>query len=107
MKKLLTMAVTTLLISSTAFASMVTSTSTLNTKDFDTKTQAYEAGFILADSLSNKTDFQLQKDLRVLDGSDVSINNVEVKVTELATDPNTISYRAELEVNYSYDSNDS
>ncbi|WP_413283637.1 DUF3316 domain-containing protein [Vibrio sp. MA40-2] len=107
MKKIITTAIAALLISSTAFAGAVTSTSTLKTASFDSKAQAYEAAFELADSINDKTDNQLQKDLHVLNGSGVSVNNVEVNVEEFATDRNDIGYRAILEVNYSYDSSDS
>ncbi|WP_413283641.1 hypothetical protein [Vibrio sp. MA40-2] len=45
--------------------------------------------------------------MHVLNGSGVSVNDVEVNVEEFATDRNDIGYRAILEVNYSYDSSDS
>lgn len=106
MKKFITAALITV-ISSTAFAGTMSSHSTIKTEGYQDKAQAYEAGYNLADTLSEKSSHQLGYELNVVDGSNVSLTDVEFSVEEFAKARGEIEYRAVLDVEYSYDRDDS
>lgn len=107
MKKLLTLSIG-LLVASSAFASVHTThnETTLFTPTFETKAQAYDAGFDISESLSAMTENQLRHELPAFADSGVrklALDTTEVTVEEIAVNRGDIQYRATVDVNYHYD----
>ena len=111
MKSLLVIAATTLLLSSATFASTVEQESNSNfaTATYQTKAEAFDAGFDIVDNLKTMTESQLRHKLSLFGEdfvSDITINGSEVTVTELATSPGDIQYKALVNVDYNYSANE-
>jgi hypothetical protein len=111
MKKL-TLLMTTLLLSTSVFAS----TQTVNeerhfqTNTFTEKSQAYTAGFDYLDSINNLSQKELRNKLVAINPSpvsDIKIDDAKVYVNEFAEDRGQIAYRAVVDVNYHYQAHES
>jgi hypothetical protein len=105
MKKLITIAAATLVMSSTAFAqTVVHNHSKFETASFATQDAAINAGHDVADSLASLSSFELSKKLNT-HGDDikhVKVNDVEVAVQPFSASRGQIAYRAVVEVKYQY-----
>jgi hypothetical protein len=111
MKSLLVITATTLLLSSAAFASTVEQESNTNfaTATYQTKAEAFDAGFDIVDNLKTMTNSELRNKLSLYGEdfvTDITINGSEVTVTELATSPGNIQYKALVNVDYNYTANE-
>ena len=107
MKKLMAITLSTLLLSTSVFASTVNIDKTTNfkTKTYQTKASAYEAGFDLVDDLSQMNANQLRQKLPTFTDQFVrklGIDSTKVTVTEFAINRDQINYSAVVNVNYHY-----
>ncbi|MFC1235264.1 DUF3316 domain-containing protein [Vibrio sp. F74] len=108
MKKLI--AITAgLLFASSAFASVHTTynETSVSTANFQTKAEAFDAGFDITDSLQAMTQNQLRSELPTIAESNVrnvALEGTEVKVEEVAVARGDVQYRAVIAVDYSFDS---
>jgi len=112
MKKLLTIAAASILLSSTAFASTVIeeSNSHFSTGTYQTKADAYNAGFDIVDNLKTMTNGELRKELSLYDegfARDITINSSKVTVSEYSNAPGEVNYKALVNVDYNYKANES
>ena len=112
MKKLIAITLSTLLLSTSVFASAVNVNKTTNfeTKTYQTKASAYEAGFELVDNLSQMNANQLRQKLPTFSDQSVrkiGIDNTKVTVTEFAMNRDQINYSAVVNVNYHYNAEES
>ena len=108
MKKRIAITLSTLLLSTSVFASTVNIDKTTNfeTKTYQTKASAYEAGFELVDNLSQMNANQLRQKLPTFTDQfvrKVGIDNTKVTVTEFAINRDQINYSAVVKVDYHYD----
>lgn len=107
MKSLLTIITTSLLISSTAFASMVNqeSQSNFTTATYQSKAEAYDAGFEIVNNLKTMSDKELRKEFSLYNErfvKNITINNAEVTISEFATSPGNVEYKALVNVDFNY-----
>ncbi|PCD86664.1 hypothetical protein VME0621_04647 [Vibrio mediterranei] len=110
MKKLLTIT-SLVLVSGSVFAGSDLGNTEIRTSAFDSKQQAYEAGYDLVKDLKAMPHGELAHELK-LNGHDtefnsIELNNTEIVVQELAEKQGVIKYRAVVDVNYQYDAKDS
>jgi len=108
MKKIITLTAG-LLVASSAFASVHTTynETTLFTPSFETKTEAFNAGFDITESLSAMTENQLRSKLPAFTETGIrnlDLDNTEVQVEEFAVTRDEIQYRAAINVSYHFDS---
>ncbi|EGQ7756488.1 DUF3316 domain-containing protein [Vibrio vulnificus] len=107
MKKTILLA-TTLMLSSTAFASVETQIgeTSLHTDTFASKQAAYDAGLMKAQELRAMTPTELTHELSVFSQRPVydslKISDIEVKVEEFAKESGKVAYRAIVDVDYQY-----
>lgn len=107
MKKLITLTAG-LLVASSAFASVQTTynETSIFTQSYETKAEAYDAGFDVTDSLSAMTETQLRSELPSFADStirNIEIDGSEVKIEEFAAARGDVQYRAVVDVNYHFD----
>jgi opacity protein-like surface antigen len=107
MKKLLMIITASVLLSSASFASTVTQEShkSFSTATYQSKAEAYDAGFKMVENFNTMTNQELYKTFS-LNGerfvSDININGTKVTVDEFATSPGEINYKANVDVDYDY-----
>ncbi|NIY92923.1 DUF3316 domain-containing protein [Vibrio diazotrophicus] len=106
MNKLMTVAAG-LLLSTSAFASNVTlhNDTTVMTSSFATKAEALDAGFNVAQNLSDMSQNELRIQLPVdayQNVNNINIDNTEVKVEEFALVRGEVQYRAVVNVGYHF-----
>lgn len=107
MKKLLALVATSLVLSTSVFASATSTGNTeIRTDGYSTKAQAYEAGFDVAEDLKTASPAELTFKLPQHDVSNPSINSVEVSLEEFSAARGDISYRAVVDVDYTYSHHD-
>ena len=110
MKKLITIAAA-LLFTSAAFANNVTihkNTKLVSTL-YDTKTEAFNAGFDIADNLENVSQKELRNKFAIISqnrATNINISDKIVKTQELAKNRGDIKYRAIVKVNYNFETRD-
>lgn len=107
MKKLLTITAASLLLSSAAFASdvIMDNTAHFTTDSYQTKTEAFNAGFDITDNLTSITQTELLKKLPHFGDElvhDIAIDDTNVTIEEYATSRDHISFRAIVNVDYHY-----
>lgn len=111
MKKLIAFAAATLLTSSViAGTHTVYDHNNLHTGSFASKSEAYEAGFDIAEQVSGMSQSQLRSKLRFTDGNlvrNIKVDNTKVTVEEFAESRGKISYRATVNVAYTYKARES
>lgn len=75
---------------------------------FETKAEAYQAGFDIQNNLASMNDRELKDNLSTQSVvvRSIKVDSTKVEVQELADASNNIMYRAVLDVDYSYDYND-
>lgn len=110
MKTLLTLTAG-LLVASSAFASVQTSynETSIFTQTFETKADAFNAGFDVTDSLSAMSQHQLRSELPLF--ADNAVRNIEIDATEVTVEEfavarGDVQYRAIVDVNYHFDANE-
>ncbi|MCL9776422.1 DUF3316 domain-containing protein [Vibrio methylphosphonaticus] len=110
MKKRLVVACVALM-SGSVFAGSDIGNSHLETEAFQSKQQAYEAGYQLVDELNEMTNGALAHQLHLNAHSDniqdIELKNTEVSVHEYSEKQGVIKYRAQVNVSYEYDAKDS
>ncbi|WP_165313576.1 DUF3316 domain-containing protein [Vibrio ziniensis] len=111
MNKLITVAAG-LLLTSSAFASNVTisQSSSLKTGMYESKSEAYAAGFDLSDSIAGMDKSQLKNNLSLWaynTVSDITIENSDVVIQETATSRGNIGYRAIVNLHYTFKTRES
>lgn len=106
MKKLLTIAATGLVLSTSVFAgyNTVQNETEILSKGYTTQTQAYEAGFDIVDDLQSASNSQLKFQLPTTGDSSekVAIQDVEVSIEEYSANRGEVQYRAIVDVEYTY-----
>ena len=112
MNKLLAIAAASILLSSTAFASTVIeeSNTSFSTGTYQSKADAYNAGFDIVDNLKTMTNGELRNELSLYNDTfvrDITINNSKVTVTEYSNVLGEINYKALVNVDYNYKANES
>ena len=115
MKKLMTIAVTTLLISSAAYAGTQTvySDTHIVTGGFATETEALNAGHDVVDNITHLSSAQLRNKLPTFGDNmvrGVTVDDTEITVEEFSKSRGEVQYRAVVDVEYHYkahESNDS
>ncbi len=97
-----------LLLTTSAFASTVTlnNQAKVDAGTYATESDAYAAGFELADSLKTMNNSDLRKTLSVWDGNNVGVNDSNVVVKAFASQPDQIQYRAIVNVDYQFDAHE-
>jgi len=110
MKKSIILA-TGLLLTTSAFASTLTVNrdATFTTDTYSTKAEAYNAGFDLVDSVKTMDQSQLRQEFPVATYSqvkNVSVDDSQVSVQEIATNRNNIEYRAVVDMGYHFTTHD-
>lgn len=111
MKKLITLA-TGLLLATSVFASTttVTQTKSFKTDGYQTKSEAYDAGFDLTDALKGMDNSQLRSELSLWAYNSVNgivIDGSQVTVQETATELGKIEYRAVVNLDYHFNAHES
>lgn len=110
MKKLI-MVASIALMSGSVFAGSDIGNTKLETESFQSKQQAYEAGYQLVDELNEMTNGALAHQLKLNGHSEniqeIELKNTEISVQEYAEKQGVIKYRASVNVNYEYDAKDS
>lgn len=106
MKKLAILAAT-VLMSATAFAGNQTSYNNASkvTEDFETKAEAYEAGFNYVDTLAGASYSELRFQLSPPPNktiSSISVDDTQVTVEEFAKSRGEIAYRAVVNIDYHF-----
>jgi hypothetical protein len=112
MKSLFAIATASLLITSTAFASIVTqeSQSNFTTATYQSKAEAYNAGFDIVNNLKTMSDKELRKEFSLYGEKfvkNITINDAEVTISEFATTPDNIQYKALVNVDFNYSADES
>jgi len=110
MKKLIVTAAG-LLLTTSAFASSMTvqNHATFKTDSYSSKTEAYNAGFELADSVKEMDQGQLKFQLPVQSYTlvkNISVDNSQVAVEEFSTTAGETQYRAIVDLGYKFDAKD-
>ena len=100
-----------ILLSSSVLASNITEhrNTQIVSADYATKAEAMDAGFDIANELSQLSPYQLRKELIVFSKgfpSNLEIKKTEVKTEEFALVRGQSQYRAIVKVNYQYDTRD-
>lgn len=100
-----------LLVASSAFASTHTSYSetTKVSPSFETKSEALQAGFDIADAIQDMSAHELRSELPTFAYTGVNkiaVDETQVAVEEFAVTRGNIQYRAIVDVNYHFNSND-
>lgn len=100
-----------LLLSTSAFASTfaVTANSTKTTDLYNTKAEAFEAGFDLSDEFKSMPQSELRFEFPVssyTNVQDIAIDNTEVVVEEIATHRGEVQYRAVVDLDYNFKAKD-
>lgn len=103
MKKLIVLA-TALIVSSATYAA--NGERHVYTEGYQSKAQAYDAGFDVLEEYQSMTDYKLGSKLMISDASIANLTGGSVMVEEFATNRNVIQYRAIVELDYQYESND-
>ncbi len=111
MKKLIALTAG-LLLTTSAFASTftVSQNSTIKTDSFQTKAEAYNAGFDLTDALKQMENSQLRKELSLWaynSVNDITIDDSQVVIQETATERGNIEYRAIINLDYHFNAHES
>lgn len=106
MKKLITFTAG-LLLTASALASTATvhQSTTFEVGSYQTKAEAYDAGFALSDSLKGMDDFQLQNKLSLWAYNsvrDIVIDQSAVVIQETATSRDNIEYQAVVNLDYNF-----
>ncbi len=101
-------AVAGLLLTTSAFASTMTvsENATLETGLYNTKAEAYNAGFDLSDSVKAMSQTQLRKEFPVdsyTSVKNINVDDSEVTVEEIATNRGKVQYRAIVDLDYRFD----
>ena len=112
MKKLMTITLSTLLLSTSVFASTVNVDKSTNfeTQTYQTKAMAYNAGFEIVDNLAQMNAAQLREKLPTFTDQfvrNVEIDKTKVTVNEFAIDRDNVKYSAVVNVNYHYNAEES
>jgi len=107
MKTLIATITASLLLSTASFAGTVTqeSNADLATPTYQSKAEAYDAGFKMIENLKSLSSKELVKTLPFYGEtsvSDVTIKGTQVTVTEFAKTPNEINYKAIVNVDYNF-----
>ena len=106
MKTLLTVITTSLLLSTASFAGTMQENHTdLSTATYQSKAEAYDAGFKMIENLKTMSDKELAKTLRFHGNtwvSDIKIKDTQVTVAEFATSPSEFNYKAIVNVDYNF-----
>jgi hypothetical protein len=100
-----------ILLSSSALASNITEhrNARIVSANYETKAEAINAGFDIANELSTLTPYELRKELIVISNgfpSNLEIKQTEVQTEEFALVRGQSQYRAIVKVNYQYDTRD-
>ncbi len=109
MKKLIITAAGLLLTTSAFASNTIDSNATFKTDAYQSKAEAYQAGFELADSFKAMNQGELKFQLPVQSYSRVSnigINDSEVTIQEFANNSGNIEYHAIVDLDYQFDSKD-
>ncbi len=111
MKRLITLT-TGLLLTTSVFASTTTVTQTkfFKTDSYQTKSEAYDAGFDLTDSLKSMDNSQLRNKLSLWaynSVNSITIDDSQVIVQETATERGNIEYRAIVNLDYHFNAHES
>lgn len=96
-----------LLLASSAFASTTTvsDNATFKTDAYSSKTEAYNAGFDLSDSVKAMDQSQLRFNLPVQSYTlvkNINVGQAEVTLEEIANNNGDIQYRAIVDVDYNF-----
>ena len=110
MKKLMTIAAG-LLLTSSAFANTVTlhKSTNLSTADYATKSEALNAGYDIADGLTNISQNELRHEFTLFSNTpvrNITIDQTEIQTEEFALARDDIQYRAIVKVTYHFDAQD-
>ena len=106
MKKLITVAAA-LLFTSAAFANNVTvyQDTKLVSPLYDTKAEAFNAGFDIADNLDNFSQKELRNKFFIISqnfATNIKVTDKVVKTQEFAKNRGNVQYRAIVKVNYKF-----
>lgn len=102
MKTITTIVATSLMFCSSAFADETVGNKLLVSDGHSSKTQAYDTGFEMVNELKSLPQGELDNKLLSIDGSEASIYSLEVTVEEYAAKRGVIEYRAVVDVQYNY-----
>ncbi|MHA2938977.1 DUF3316 domain-containing protein [Vibrio sp. RC27] len=107
MKSLITIFTTSLLLSTASFAGSVTQegSTDLATATYQSKAEAYDAGFKMIENLKTLSSDELIKKLPFYvqaSADDVMLKDTKVTITEFATSPSEINYQAIVNVDYNF-----